>query len=92
MKKHPRRTLVIADMEKDMPKGARILAAGLHEIVNLPANFALSIDLDRIDFNKREIIFANPDDSYADAAIAGAKKGLARKKREDKEKEKKKNG
>ena len=69
MKKHPRRTLVIADMHKSMPKGTRILAAGLHEIVNLPVT--CDIDLDLVDFNKKEIDFADPDGSYTEAALRG---------------------
>ncbi len=79
MKKNPRRTLIIADMKKDMPPGARIDGIGLHELVKLPVTFT---DFDNVNFNKREIDFADPDDIFIDALLAGCKESEALEKKQ----------
>jgi len=61
-----KRTLVIADMKKDMPRGVRD--------PNVKRDRTEEVILETVDFKKREFIFDDPETSYIDAAIRGAKR------------------
>ena len=72
MKKHPRRILVIADMHKSMPPGARDKSIRYHKTDNLPLWEAGDIDLSSIDWSKKMWIFAEADEDRADDAAYAA--------------------
>ena len=64
--------LVIADMKKDMPPGARDK--------NVKRDRTGSVILETVDFKKRAFIFEDPDISYEEAALRGAKRAKKIKK------------
>ena len=68
MKKHPRRTLVIADMHKSMPEGSLDKSIRYHKTDNLPLWEAGDIDLSSIDWSRKEWIFAEAAEDRADDA------------------------
>ena len=70
MEKNPRRTLVIADMHKDMPPGARDESIRFHKTDNLPLWEAGDIDLSSIDWSKKMWIFTEAAEDKADDAAA----------------------
>ncbi|MGB6866842.1 MAG: hypothetical protein WBE11_14225 [Candidatus Aminicenantaceae bacterium] len=96
MKKHPRRTLVIADMHKSMPPGAKDavqrafegvrgvpsgLSSELHDVINLLRDEGKDLDFIKGYVKERACAtWEDPDDIMADGAIAVAERLLAAKK------------